>query len=510
MSHPERSARARSEEETMRPLAVGSESEFRVDLERLRFAPSFARLAEVTQVVTSGATGGVVHNRMTHSIKVTAVARAIAVHLLRTQDPEVLDSMGGLHHVVAQAAAVAHDVGHPPFGHLGEHILDRLGREHFGLSDGYEGNAQSFRLITELEVHGPGTDGLNLTAAVRASILKYPWGRQVVPSPHPSTWLTMPRGAGPGEAAGSTKFNAYLPDLTELIEVREAFPMVPAGRQTLECAVMDLADDIAYSLHDLEDFHRSGVLQYSATSREFRRWLHERTEWRLLSEDALAQRARTPGAGLETLRRRLAEKDDWIFTEEAFMDAVARIADEFIEPVLGTPYDGSMLADRAISGFLSVWIDHFIESVQLEPDPHVRSAYVHLDTMAWHEVQVLKFVHQYFVLHRPDLAMYQRGQATLLRQVVRALDAWLSDRHDIDRAPRRLVDLVATAQDGYRKVAREYPEWLSGQTSETELTRMARGRGILDFVSSLTDSQVFSYAGRLSGSAQALWTGGGV
>ena len=78
MSHPERSARARSEEETMRPLAVGSESEFRVDLERLRFAPSFARLAEVTQVVTSGATGGVVHNRMTHSIKVTAVARAIA------------------------------------------------------------------------------------------------------------------------------------------------------------------------------------------------------------------------------------------------------------------------------------------------------------------------------------------------------------------------------------------------------------------------------------------------
>lgn len=494
----------------MRPLAAGSESEFRVDLERIRFAPSFARLAEVTQVVTAGATSGVVHNRMTHSIKVTAVARAIAVHLLRTHDTATLDAMGGLHHVVCQAAAVAHDVGHPPFGHLGERVLDRLGRELFGLGDGFEGNAQSFRLITELEAHGPGSEGLNLTAAVRASILKYPWGRRHQPDPHPSTWTPPPRGAGLGEASGSVKFNAYLPDVDEMLSVLEAFPMVPPGRQTLECAVMDLADDIAYSLHDLEDFHRSGVLQYSATSREFREWMADRVDWRRLSDADLAARARTPGAGLETLRRRLADKDDWIFTEEVFLDAVARIADEFIDPILGTPYDGSMVADRAISGFISVWIDHFIESVQIDPDPPVRSAYVHLDAMAWHEVSLLKFVHQYFVLHRPDLAMNQRGQATLLRQVVRALDGWLSDRHDIDRAPRRLVDLVDCAREGYQRVARDHPEWLDGETSETSLARMARGRGILDYVSALTDSQLVSYAGRLSGTSQALWTIGGI
>ena len=67
------------------PYAAG-ESEFRTDLERIRFAQSFSRLAEVTQVITAGATGGVVHNRLTHTIKVTAVARAIAVRLLRTDD----------------------------------------------------------------------------------------------------------------------------------------------------------------------------------------------------------------------------------------------------------------------------------------------------------------------------------------------------------------------------------------------------------------------------------------
>ena len=177
----------RAQPEAGTPYA-GGESEFRTDLERIRFAQSFSRLAEVTQVIPAGATGGVVHNRLTHSIKVTAVARAVAVRLLRISDPELLRELGGLDHVVVQAAANAHDLGHPPFGHLGERVLDQLLRDRFGLSDGFEGNAQTFRILTELEVHGPGDEGLNLTAAIRAAVLKYPWGRFVVPDPHPSGW----------------------------------------------------------------------------------------------------------------------------------------------------------------------------------------------------------------------------------------------------------------------------------------------------------------------------------
>lgn len=167
-------------------LYGGHESQFRTDLERIRFAQSFARLAQVTQVITARATGGVLHNRLTHTIKVTAVARAIAVRVLRTCERDALRSLGGLDHVVVQAAAQAHDLGHPPFGHLGERVLDRLARDRFGLVDGFEGNAQTFRILTELEVHGPGDQGLNLTAAVRAAVLKYPWGRFRVPDPHPS------------------------------------------------------------------------------------------------------------------------------------------------------------------------------------------------------------------------------------------------------------------------------------------------------------------------------------
>src|SRR4051812_25220468 len=244
-----RLARARPSAE--RPYAVG-DSEFRSDLERIRFAQSYSRLAEVTQVVTAGATSGVVHNRLTHTIKVTAVARAIAVRLLRSEDRDLLRDLGGLDHVVVQAAANAHDLGHPPFGHLGERVLDRLARERFGLADGFEGNAQTFRILTELEVHGPGDEGLNLTAAVRAAVLKYPWACFHYPDPHPTHWPIPPRGAGHSRGHGAAKFSAYIIDLPEMLDALSAFPDLPPGRQTLECSVMDLADDIAYSLHDLE------------------------------------------------------------------------------------------------------------------------------------------------------------------------------------------------------------------------------------------------------------------
>ena len=168
-------------------------------------------------MVTAGATSGVVHNRLTHTIKVTAVARAIAVRLLRTEDRELLRDLGGLDHVVVQAAANAHDLGHPPFGHLGERALDRLARERFGLADGFEGNAQTFRILTELEVHGPGDEGLNLTAAVRAAVLKYPWARYHCPTRTRPSWPDPPRGAGHGAAGpGAAKFSTYPIDLPEM------------------------------------------------------------------------------------------------------------------------------------------------------------------------------------------------------------------------------------------------------------------------------------------------------
>ena len=497
---------ARSRSEPDRAYAPG-ESEFRTDLERIRFASAFSRLADVTQVVTSMATSGVVHNRLTHTIKVTAVARAIAVRLLRTQDHDLLLDLGGLDHVVVQAAATAHDLGHPPFGHLGERVLDRLARMRFGLADGFEGNAQTFRILTELEVLGPGDQGLNLTSATRAAVLKYPWACFSYPDPHPIDWPIPPRGAGHARGTtGAAKFSAYMIDLPQMLDALAAFPGLPPGRQTLECSVMDLADDIAYSLHDVDDFHRSGVLQFSPVSGEFRSWESGRAAFADLDDSDLVRARRQPGAGLERLRRRLKRRDGWIFDEDIFATAVQTVGEEFVDGVLATPYDGSMAADRAISGFTSRWIDHLISSVSPNPHPAVRSGYVSMDSPAWHEVSVLKFVNQYFILDRPDLAMLQRGQEQTVEHLVLAFEDWLADRIDAGRAPRRLLDLVNAATSAYQTVAREHPEWLSGNVSDAELARMGRGRGIIDFVSSLTDAQTIAFGARLGGASGLLWS----
>ena len=123
---------------------------------------------------------------------------------------------------------------------------------------------------------------------------------------------------------------------------------------------------------------------------------------------------------------------------------------------------------------------------------------------------MLKFVNQYFILERPDLAMLQRGQEQTIEQLVVAFDRWLADRGDAVRAPRRLVDLVEAATRAYARMAREHPEWLDGRTGAADLTRMGRGRGIIDYVSSLTDAQAVAYAARLSGASGLLWTTGGL
>src|SRR6476469_374530 len=198
-------------------IEMATEGAFRADLERIRFSPYFSRLAAVTQVISQGAAGQVVHNRLTHTIKVTAVARAIATAVRSGPDAALAEELGGLDPVVVQAAASAHDLGHPPFGHLGERILDRIARARFGLADGFEGNAQTFRIMTELDVHGQHGEGLNLTTAVRAAVLKYPWARLAYPTPHPTGMQPPPRGGGSGvEGSGSAKFSAYVLDVSEL------------------------------------------------------------------------------------------------------------------------------------------------------------------------------------------------------------------------------------------------------------------------------------------------------
>jgi dGTPase len=459
-------------------------SPFRVDRDRIVSSPFFARLGGVTQVISPGGTGLLVHNRLTHSLKVAQVGRAIAERLL-VRHADLLEKLGGCDPDVVEAAALAHDLGHPPFGHLGERVLDQLARQRLRLRDGFEGNAQSYRIVTSTEIRGEATIGLNLTAATRAAILKYPWTRRTHPEPHPRYMDPPPRGAAapPDDPdGGSVKFGAYSTEIEDMRQARAPFAgRVADWQQTVEASVMDTADDIAYAIHDLEDVHRVGVLQPGSVAAELTAWQRH--------PDAETG----PGSAIESLRRHLHRKDSWVAGDDAFAAAVEVVRAELVDGLLAAPFDGSLEAEALVAAFSATWTRRLVESIEVVEQPAVRSGHVLLAPAQWHEVQILKFVQNRFVLARPDLALHQRGQGRLLASLVEALLAWLTDPDEAERLPRRIQDLVELAEA-------ELPEGTPDRLNR------ARGRAVIDFVGGLTDSQAVGLMDALSGRSRQLWT----
>jgi dGTPase len=495
------------------PVAPGdlARSPYRVDRDRIVSSTFFTRLGGVTQVISPGGSGLLVHNRLTHSLKVAQVGRAIAERLTGDRRyHDLLDKLGGCDPDVVEAAALAHDLGHPPFGHLGERVLDTIARQRFGLPDGFEGNAQSYRIVTSTEIRGE-TIGLDLTAAVRAAMLKYPWTRHTYPRPHVRHLNPPPRGAGaPPEdpTRGSVKFGAYVTELADMLQAREPF----AGRladwqQTVEASVMDTADDIAYAIHDVEDFHRVGVLQQGSVATELIAWQRDADQLPALPAQALATTARRPGRSVEQLRRDLHRKDGWISDDDAFRAAVEHVRHELVDGLLAAPFDGSIDAEQNVARFSARWTRRLIDAIEVRPDPPVRSGHVLLAPPQWHEVQVLKFIHNRFVLTRPDLALHQRGQAGLIATLVESLYDWLVDPDETARLPGRIHDLVELAEAELAGLVRG-PAAIGLPTVPTraELTAMARGRAIIDFVAALTDVQARALQDALSGRSGQLWT----
>jgi len=374
-------------------------SPFARDRARVLHSSALRRLAAKTQVFVAGS-GDFPRTRLTHTLEVAQLAREMGEAL--GCDPDLVD-----------VAGLAHDLGHPPFGHNGERELNRIA-EHIG---GFEGNAQTLRVLTRFEakVIDPATGrsaGLDLTRASLDASCKYPWSRR----------------------DDTEKFGYYADDAEIFHWLREG---APEGRTCLEEQVMDWADDVAYSVHDVEDALHAGHVTLemftSATERE--------------NIMDIAHRKYLPQvdpAELSAALDRLLALDSWPVSYDGTHRDLAGLK-EFTSRLIGRFCQAAEEATRA--AFPAFPLTRYAATLMV-PD----------QTRA--EVAVMKVVTVLYVMRRQGAKEAYERQRELLAELVdalllregRDLDPWIApefDGADDDASRLRVViDQVASLTDG--------------------------------------------------------------
>ncbi|GAB2698417.1 deoxyguanosinetriphosphate triphosphohydrolase family protein [Paenibacillus thermoaerophilus] len=297
--------------------------EYEKDYARLIQSPAFRRLQGKSQVFGAG-TGDYYRTRLTHSLEVSQISRELAKRLRRQYPFLANNEHPGLtlEPEVVEIAALAHDLGHPPFGHKGEEVLNRLLTREHGLP--YEGNAQNFRILMFLEKRAGSGSGLDLTAAVLLGINKYPF---------PLGDTGHLKGVYPTEWEGIS----YLRDIWGM----------PEGKATIEAQLMDLCDDIAYSTHDLEDGIRAGKIQMNRSFFEDE-WLENHVIQEILDDPGNGH------LGWETIDLR---------------QTVRRVLDEFLREWEAVYADCGGESSRARREIKARWVGKFAQGVGIVDDP---------------------------------------------------------------------------------------------------------------------------------------------
>jgi len=382
---------------------------FARDRARLLHSSALRRLAAKTQVLVAGE-ADFPRTRLTHTLEVAQIGRELGLAL--GADPDLVE-----------VACLAHDLGHPPYGHNGEDALHEAAA-HIG---GFEGNAQSLRVLTRLEsktfapqgsLRAGGSVGLNLTRASLDAATKYPWPR----------------------TPGRRKFGAYDDDLDVFAWLRGD----RADESTcIEAQIMDWSDDVAYCVHDVEDAVHAGLLDLTTLDSPDVRAEVAKTALRYYARDAEA-----------------AEIDEALIRLRAM-------------PFWPTHYDGTHTSLAAMKNFTSSLIGRFSEAAQSATEERFGtatnghrltrySATLEVPRRERIEVAAMKAIATRFVIQRDGAEVIYRKQRDLIAELVSALSAAGGDALD----PWLHEDFAAAQDDA------------------------ARLRVVIDQVASLTDHSV--------------------
>ena len=401
---------------------------FQRDRDRILYTSAFRRLAWVTQVVSSWE-GEPFHNRLTHTLEVAQIGRRLAEKLLYEQ-PQIAAEIGGIDPEVVEAAALAHDLGHPPFGHAAERALDDLMRGE-EVPDGFEGNAQTFRILTRLAVRSTGFPGLNLCRATLNAVLKYPWHRQTFPEQRQRKW------------------GAYGAESDQFQWVRG-----PEPRDTRKCAeaeLMDFADDIAYAIHDVEDFYRAGPIPLDRLVR----YDDEVDKFLDGAFTSLHQSGQTAPY----------EKSD---CRDAFR--------ELLEVFPSEPYQGNKRQRANLRSMTASLIGRYVNAIRLNAPAALDDAFVRIDEDAKLEIFVFKQLTWHYVIDNVALASQQYGQRRIIRELFEIFaDAGESGQLDIFPPSHREL-LEQARNDAKESRLRIVADLLSGMTEQQAIAMHQRLR----------------------------------
>ena len=455
---------------------------FRRDYARVLHSAAFRRLQGKTQLFP-GHESDFFRTRLTHSLEVAQVAKSLAIRLNATA-PFLADDKIDLD--LVETAALAHDLGHPPFGHNGEEALDELMRDH----GGFEGNAQTLRILDKLEKRQTlfndagaaipfrsGKDlraGLNLSHRTLAAVLKYDR-----PIPKDS--------AGRSTEETNHPIKGYYRSEEELVNALRSSLRVARGERlrTLECSIMDVADDIAYSTYDLEDSFKAGFLKplllLSASNEVLER-----------VADTVRRRLENGYGGRSAQNRfEAADVSDVLLDvfERVFTDALdylpsggdREMPDLF--RVAGIAQSVASLSDElAADGYLrtgltSDLVGRFIRGVELVPNgsnPALSTVRMERDTFL--KVEVLKnFTYQSMIMS-PMLAVTRYRGKQIIKEIFEAI----------------------AAEDGHMLMPADCRALHAGLDNLSDKRRV-----ICDFIAGMTDRYAIEFYSRIKGTDPA-------